>query len=222
VQNSNFPIGDSPGPASGHNERPEAFVPGCFCFGTIRGEGLIFMTFFNGGEQDLHTPTANIQQPPDSAALTQRPRIGLSNNLEARGGFMPRRVEVKKGQRFQDGTGLTVRVGDIEGSNRVRFSVIEDGTVSASGEMSYSAFVNRFSRIQTVEDSCVRIKRLGYVAHGCVRIYGEEFELLSDPFPEHERVAICARAKSDSSVRVLRLPLTLVQSGRDHQEVKAA
>ena len=51
---------------------------------------------------------------------------------------MPRRVEVKKGQHFQDGTGLTVRVGDIEESNRVRFSVIEDGTVSASGEMSYS------------------------------------------------------------------------------------
>ena len=46
--------------------------------------------------------------------------------------------------------------------------------------------------------------------------------LVSAPFPEHERVGICARAKSDASVRVLRLPLTLVQSGRDHQEVKAA
>jgi hypothetical protein len=97
---------------------------------------------------------------------------------------MPRSVEAKKGQRFQDGTGLTVRVGDVDGTDRIHFSVIEDGKVSASGEMSHAAFVNRFSRIQTVEDSCERIKRLGYVAHGCVRIYGEEFELLSDPFPE--------------------------------------
>lgn len=135
---------------------------------------------------------------------------------------MLRSIEVKKGQHFQDGTGLTVKVGDIEESNRVHFSVIENGTVSACGEMSHAAFVNRFCRIQTAEDSCVRIKRLGYVAHGCVRIYGEEFELLSDPFPEHEKVAICARAKGDSSIRVLRLPLIFVQSGREHQKVKAA
>jgi hypothetical protein len=137
---------------------------------------------------------------------------------------MPRVRDVKKGQRFQDGTGLTVRVGDgdIEGTDRVHFSVIEDGVVSASGEMSHAAFVSRFSRIQTVEDSCVSIKHLGYVAHGCVRIYGEEFELLSDPFPEHERVAICARAKGESNIRLLRLPLTLLQSGRKAQEVKAA
>jgi len=135
---------------------------------------------------------------------------------------MPRSVEAKKGQRFQDGTGLTVRVGDVDETDRIHFSVIEDGKVSVSGEMSHAAFVNRFSRIQTVEDSCERIKRLGYVAHGCVRIYGEEFELLSDPFPEFERIAIRARANGDSSIRVLRLPLTLVQSDRKQQEVKAA
>ena len=139
---------------------------------------------------------------------------------------MPRSIEVKKRERFQDGTGLTVMVGDIDRTGRVHFSVMQDGKVSTSGEMSHAAFVNRFSRIQTVEDSCVRLKRLGYVAHGCVRIYGEEFELLSDPFPEHDRVAIRARAKGGSSIRVLRLPLTLVQSGREHrrehQGVKAA
>jgi hypothetical protein len=76
---------------------------------------------------------------------------------------MPRNVAVEKGQHFQDGTGLTVRVGEKR-TDRVHFSVIEDGKVSASGEMSHAAFVNRFSRIQTVEDSCVRIRRLGYVA----------------------------------------------------------
>ncbi len=63
---------------------------------------------------------------------------------------MPRIVEIKNGQRFRDVTGLTVRVGHIEESDRVHFSVIEDGKISASGEMSHAAFVNRFSRIQEV------------------------------------------------------------------------
>lgn len=79
--------------------------------------------------------------------------------------------------------------------------------------MSYFAFVNRFTRIESVEDACARIKHLGYVAFRRVRIYGEEFELLSDPFPERNRIAIRAKAKRDSSVRVLRLPVTMVQSG---------
>ncbi len=122
-------------------------------------------------------------------------------------------IEVKEGQNFQDGTGLTVKVGEIDSHDRVHFSVIEDREIDGSGEMSYFAFVNRFTRIESVEDACARIKHLGYVAFRRVRIYGEEFELLSDPFPERNRIAIRAKAKRDSSVRVLRLPVTMVQSG---------
>jgi hypothetical protein len=86
--------------------------------------------------------------------------------------------------------------------------------------MSYSAFVSRFTRIDSVEDACARIKHLGYVASRRVRIYGEEFELLSDPFPEADRIAIRAKAKGDSNVRILRLPVTIVQSGRRHEPSK--
>ena len=39
---------------------------------------------------------------------------------------MPHAVEIKKGQTFQDGTGLTVRIGEIDASERVRFAVIKD------------------------------------------------------------------------------------------------
>jgi hypothetical protein len=133
---------------------------------------------------------------------------------------MPHRVEVKEGHSFQDGTGLTVRVRKID-SDRVQFSVIEDREVAGLGEMSYLAFVNRFTRVESVEDACVRIKLLGYVASRRVRIYGDEFELLSDPFPEHGRIAIRARAKGKSDIRILRLPATIVQSGRG-RTVKAA
>ena len=136
---------------------------------------------------------------------------------------MPRTVEIKKGQTFQDGTGLTVRVGEIDASDRVHFAVIKDreSVYVGDGEMSCLAFIHRFTRINSVEEACARIKQLGYVASRRVRIYGEEFELLSDPFPQADQIAIRAKAKSDSSVRILRLPVTIVPGGR-RQQVTAA
>ena len=136
---------------------------------------------------------------------------------------MPHTVEIKKGQTFQDGTGLTVRVGEIDASERVHFIVIKNrvSVGVGDGEMSYFAFTHRFTRINSVEEACARIKHLGYVAFRRVRIYGEEFELLSDPFPQADQIAIRAKAKSDSRIRILRLPVTIVQGGR-RQQVTAA
>ena len=132
-------------------------------------------------------------------------------------------VDIKKGQTFQDGTGLTVRVGEIDASDRVHFAVIKDreSVYVGDGEMSCLAFIHRFTRIDSVEEACALIKNLGYVASRHVRIYGEEFELLSDPFPQADQIAIRAKAKSDSSVRILRLPVTIVPGGR-RQQVTAA
>jgi hypothetical protein len=130
---------------------------------------------------------------------------------------MLRNIEVKEGHSFHDGTGLSVRVREVEAHDRVHFSVIEEGEVAGLrqfGEMSYFAFIHRFTRIDSVEGACARIKRLGYSASRRVRIYGEEFELLSDPFPQEDQIAVRARANGDSGVRILRLPVTLVQSAR--------
>jgi hypothetical protein len=137
---------------------------------------------------------------------------------------MPHVGEIKKGQTFQDGTGLTVRVGVIDASERVYFSVIRDreSVGVGDGEMSCFAFVQRFTRINSVEEACARIKHLGYVACRRVRIYGEEFELLSDPFPQADQIAIRAKAKGDSRVRILRLPVTIVQGCRGQRQVTAA
>ena len=135
---------------------------------------------------------------------------------------MPPTVAVMEGQIFQDGTGLTVRVKQVDTNDRIHFSVVEDREVTGFGEMSYSVFINRFTRIVSVEDACVRIRRLGYVASRRVRIYGEEFELLSDPFPEHDRIVIRARAKGESSTRILRLPVTIIQSSRGERSFRAA
>ena len=132
---------------------------------------------------------------------------------------MSRNIEVKEGQSFQDRTGLTVRAGEIDANDRVHFSVTGDQEAACAepGEMSYFAFIHRFTRIKSVEEACARIKHLGYVAAIRVRIYGEEFELLSDPFPEDDRIAIRAKANGDSKVRTLRLPVTIVQTVRERQ-----
>ena len=136
---------------------------------------------------------------------------------------MPRTVEIKKGQTFQDETGLTVRVGEVDARDRVHFAVIKDreSVCVRDGEMSCFAFIHRFTRINSVEEACARIKHLGYVAFRRVRIYGEEFELLSDPFPLADQIAIRAKAKTDSRIRILRLPVTIVQGGRRQQATAA-
>lgn len=58
---------------------------------------------------------------------------------------------------------------------------------------------------------CARIKSFGYAASEGIRIYGEEFEVLSDPFPSADGIAIHVRSKRSSQTRVLQLPATIIQ-----------
>jgi hypothetical protein len=126
---------------------------------------------------------------------------------------MPSSVELKEGHTFQDATGLSVTVQEVV-HDRVHFAVIDDGEAvnTKNGEMSCLAFVRRFTRLDSLEDDCARIKYLGYAASRHVRIYGEEYELLSDPFPQANLIAIRAKARRDSSVRVITLPVTITQN----------
>jgi hypothetical protein len=64
----------------------------------------------------------------------------------------------------------------------------------------------------SVSEMCDHVKHLGYAAPGRIRLYGEEFEVLSDPFPENDGIAVHVKTKSNSTVRVLQLPATVVQS----------
>ncbi len=59
---------------------------------------------------------------------------------------------------------------------------------------------------------CAGIKRLGYGAKQTVRLYGEEFEVISDPFPEAGGIAVTVRTKRNDSIRVVQLPSTVLQS----------
>ncbi len=68
---------------------------------------------------------------------------------------------------------------------------------------------------------CARVKHLGYAASKRVRIYGEEFEVVSDPFPHEGGVAIHVRTREEE-VRVLRLPSMLLRLVREQRFVRAA
>jgi len=64
----------------------------------------------------------------------------------------------------------------------------------------------------SVVDMCARVKRLGYEASKRVRLYGEEFEVVSDPFPEAGGIAVHVKQKDGPGVRVVQLPATVLQS----------
>jgi hypothetical protein len=66
----------------------------------------------------------------------------------------------------------------------------------------------------SISEVCAGVKKLGYAAFERVRLYGEEFELLSDPFPEADGIAVRAKTKKDSSHRVVQLPTTVLQTFR--------
>ncbi len=64
----------------------------------------------------------------------------------------------------------------------------------------------------SIDEICASVKRLGYAARQRIRLYGEEFELISDPFPEADGIAVNVRSKKGPNVRVVRLPATVLQS----------
>jgi hypothetical protein len=69
------------------------------------------------------------------------------------------------------------------------------------------------SESPSVVEVCASVKRLGYGARQRIRLYGEEFEVISDPFPEAEGIAVHVKGKG-AKIRVVQLPATLLQSVR--------
>jgi len=64
----------------------------------------------------------------------------------------------------------------------------------------------------SVLEICANVKRMGYAVSSRVRLYGEDFEVLSDPFPDAGGVAVHVKSEKDSRICMLRLPLTVLQS----------
>jgi hypothetical protein len=66
--------------------------------------------------------------------------------------------------------------------------------------------------ISSVTEICARVKRLGFEPSKTVRLYGEEFEVVSDPFPTPAGIAVNVKQKDAPGTRVVHLPATVLQS----------
>jgi len=64
----------------------------------------------------------------------------------------------------------------------------------------------------SIAEICDSVKRLGYGPTQSIRLYGEEFEVISDPFPEAGGIAFSVRAKKGDVIRTVQLPATVLQS----------
>ncbi len=66
----------------------------------------------------------------------------------------------------------------------------------------------------TIED-CVRIKDLGYSRSHHISMYGEQFDIVSDPFPHGSGVAVHVTTAQDPMERTLRLPTSILVGLKD-------
>jgi hypothetical protein len=64
--------------------------------------------------------------------------------------------------------------------------------------------------MRIASDSCARIRDLGFTASVHMRMYGERFEIVSDPFTEGDCIAVRATSGNDPEIRTLRLPVAIL------------
>jgi hypothetical protein len=73
-----------------------------------------------------------------------------------------------------------------------------------------------------VHEVCDQLQKMGYAQSKRIRIYGQEFEAVSNPFPNGDGIAIRAFSKRETQARILQLPLPVVQMVTRQKRKKAA
>jgi hypothetical protein len=66
------------------------------------------------------------------------------------------------------------------------------------------------TRSRSPAENCARIRDLGFTTSKQIKMYGERFELVSDPFEEDACIAVHARSGNDPTIRTLRLPAAIL------------
>ena len=77
---------------------------------------------------------------------------------------------------------------------------------------------------QSIElnEVCVQLQKMGYAESKRIRIYGQDFEAVSNPFPNGDGIAIRAFSKRETQERTLQLPLPVVQMVTRQKRKKVA
>ena len=73
-----------------------------------------------------------------------------------------------------------------------------------------------------LREVCDQLRRMGYAQSKRIRIYGQEFEAMSNPFPNADGIAIRAFSKRETAERTLQLPLPVVQMVTRQKRAKVA
>ena len=68
---------------------------------------------------------------------------------------------------------------------------------------------------QSTAEDCARIKDLGYSSSRHITMYGEQFEIVSDPFPDGRGVAVHVTTAHEPAERPLRLPMAILVGLKD-------
>ena len=72
-------------------------------------------------------------------------------------------------------------------------------------------------------DTCRKLSRLGYARSNRVRLYGQELQIVSDPFVHDDGgIAVEVVGNSDPDKRTMRLPLSVVQVARKRPDKQIA
>ena len=66
---------------------------------------------------------------------------------------------------------------------------------------------------------CQRVKKLGYTPGSHIHMYGERWEVLSDPFPLDGGIAVNVRVRGGAGNRIIKLPATVLQSAKKNKRV---
>jgi hypothetical protein len=68
-------------------------------------------------------------------------------------------------------------------------------TGSKKGSKMRISMTSRSYETPSIAEVCASVKRLGYGSQQSIRLYGEEFEVISDPFPEAGGIAVSVKTK---------------------------
>jgi hypothetical protein len=71
------------------------------------------------------------------------------------------------------------------------------------------------NNIAMASDSCGKVRKLGFAASMHINMYGERFEIVSDPFDDGDCIAVRATSGNDPEIRTLRLPIAILVGRED-------
>lgn len=64
---------------------------------------------------------------------------------------------------------------------------------------------------QATAEICEKLKHLGFARSNHIKLYGEQFQLLSDPFPHESGIAVEAVRSDGKAPRMVKLPLPILK-----------